>query len=450
VREWANEEAEVLDAEALRLSTDDIVRHVVAGKYDLVGVAMLTPLYLHSVKTFEAIKKALPHIPTVVGGAHATIMAEETLQANNTIDYAVVGEGEETIVDLVAVIKGNKKVEEVPGLVYRNGVEIVRNPDRKVIMDVDSIPWPARDSLPMEHYRPTVSYYRRLPSYFVMAARGCPYRCHFCSQVIGKQTRIHSSERIIAEMEFLYSKYGAKEIVIEGDTLTYNKRKTMELCEEIIKSKLHKKLAWVASTRVNCVDEELLRVMKEAGCWQLSFGVESGVQRLVDHINKKISLEQVERVFKMAHRIGIETRAFFMLGLPTESYEDSLQTIAFAKRLKTYWAQFTVTIPYPGTALFEMAKKSGTLKSYNWEHYNSWSSWSDEQHELVHVPEGRTSTELLETQKYALRSFYLRPKILFNRLKELSWENYSKMFTGLLVLLKSKFKRPAYKHRDFQ
>jgi radical SAM superfamily enzyme YgiQ (UPF0313 family) len=179
--------------------------------------------------------------------------------------------------------------------------------------------------------------------------------------------------------------------------------------------------------------------MSKAGCWSIHFGIESGSQRLLNLIKKDITLEQAKDAVKWARDAKIETKCFFMLGLPTETKEESLQTIAFTKELDPDWIQVTLTVPYPGTELFNIASSDGTLNSMNWENYQTWAGWADK--DLVFMPKGRDAQELKELQKRAMREFYMRPKVIFRMLKQLRSKSMLKMyFAGALALVKSKFK----------
>ena len=228
--------------------------------------------------------------------------------------------------------------------------------------------------------------------------------------------------------------YGAGEINFEADTLTINKEFLNSLCQGIIQSGFNKKIRWTCEARVDTIDKEMLKLMYEAGCWEISYGVESGSQRLLDVIKKDFTLEQVEQAFQWTKDRGISIRAFFMLGLPTETERESLETINFAKKLDADWTQFTITIPYPGTELFELAKNDGTLKSFDWEDYRSWAGWTEG--DLAYIPRGRSCIELKNLQRQALKQFYLRPKVIFRFLRDPeSLSNFRKYIAGAWVLL---------------
>jgi radical SAM superfamily enzyme YgiQ (UPF0313 family) len=252
--------------------------------------------------------------------------------------------------------------------------------------------------------------------------------------------RYHSVKRIIEEMEELIDKYGAKEIIFRDDTFTVNKKLIADLCNEMLRRGINKKISWMCMTRVNLVDEKLLRLMKKAGCWSIHFGVESGTQRLLDLIQKGITIAQIRTAFRLTRKVGIQTKAFFMLGLPTETVEESLATIRFAREIDPDGVQFTITVPYPGTKLYELAKNDGTLKSFKWEDYQTWAGWTNKH--LVYLANNRNEEELKALQKKALIDFYLRPTIIFRLLKNnlRSFSAFQKMLYGGFTLLKNKIK----------
>ena len=434
--EQRGDKVEILDTIALNYRRDKIVNHLKGKRFDVVGVTMLTPMYLTGIEVIKLVKSLYNDIIAIVGGPHPTLMPIETLKENPEIDFAVVGEGEETVVELLNAIESGTSLSKIKGIAYRESDEVRLNEARPFIQDLDSVPLPARHLLPMALYAPTAHSYQRLPNYSIITVRGCPFRCVYCSQFFGKKPRYPSTERLIQEMKLLIDKYGAKEIKMEGDTFTANKNYVKKLCREIIEEELHKKIKWHCSTHVNMVDKGLLGLMAEAGCWQISYGVETGSQRLMDLIRKQTTLDRVREAFKMTKEAGIMIRAFFMLGLPTETREESLQTIAFAKELDPYWAQFTITTPYPMTELYELAKKDGTLKSFRWDDYQSWAGFADT--DLVYTPSGRTSDEIKGLQREALRAFYLRPKIILRHLRLIKSKRlFKKYLAGGRTLIKS-------------
>jgi len=440
IKEKRNDNVTILDACALNYTTQNIEEYLKKSKWDIIGLTVLTPMYQKALEIIEIIKGVDKDVKIIVGGPHPTIFPEETLKYNPNIDLAIYGEGEITIIELLGALEKNKSLSKIKGLVYRKGKKIIKTQPRPFIKNLDEISIPARELLNMSLYKPAPTYYNKLPSFLMLTSRGCPYRCVYCSKVSGNLYRHHSIDRIIKEMNILIDKYNAKEIIFRDDTFTIDKKHIEDLCQEIIKRGLNKKIKWTCMTRVPLVTEDLLKLMKKAGCWSIHYGVESGSQRLLDLIQKDITIKQVKDAFKWTRKAGIEIKAFFMLGLPTETKEESLQTIKFTKDSKPDWIQVTITVPYPGTKLYELAQKDGTLKSLKWEDYQTWAGWSDK--ELVYTPKDRNAEELKEMQRRAMREFYLRPCFIIKQLKNLkSWNNIKTYSQGAYALIKSKFNK---------
>ncbi len=435
--------ASILDCESEGLSLQDVEQHLKEGNFEMVGIAMLTVMYTQTLELAKLVKRINPNTNVVVGGPHPSTNAMQIIKEVPEIDIAVIGEAEFTFMDLVRAVEDKKSFADIKGIAYRNEKgEAVMTPEREMIQDLDSIPIPDRSLLRMHLYRPSVSYYKKLPAYIVLTSRGCPYRCTFCSKVFEKTYRYNSPERVIAEMKDLVENFGAKEIVFRDDTFTMKRSWTEEVCKKIIDEGLHEKIRWSCMTRVNLVTLDLLKLMKKAGCWGIHFGVESGNQRLLDLMKKDVTVEQIRNAFKWTREAGIETRAFMMIGLPTETREESLETIEFAKSLDPDWAQFTICTPYPGTEMFRQAIETGEMKSTEWDNYQTWGGFSD--HSLVFVPQGRTSNELKNLQKYALRSFYFRPKVIARKITNIdNLPILRKYVTGAVALMAGVTERAA-------
>ena len=423
--------AEVLDCEAEGISFEELENHIRKNNYDVVGVAMLTPMYSQSLEVCKIAKRVNPNIKVIVGGSHPTLRPLDTAKEPN-IDVAAIGEAEETFLQVLDAWKNNKPLKNIKGIAYRENGNPVQTPPAEKIQDLDHFPIPDRSLINMKLYRPSASYYKQLPAYTMVTTRGCPYRCTFCATA-KTGYRMHSVSRVIEEMKILVEKYHAKEILIRDDTFTLNRKRTVELCEAIIQSGLNKKVRWDSITRANLVDYELLKLMKKAGCWGMHFGVEGGTQKLIDSIKKDTKIEIIRNAFKLCKKVGIETRAYMMLGLPGSTREDDMDTINFAKDINPDWAQFTICTPYPGTQMYDELTKAGELISNNWDSYQTWSGYSE--HELVWTPNGRSSEEIKSLQRKAMRAFYFRPKVILKKATNIKdFSILAKYIKGALAL----------------
>lgn len=436
--EQGQHEVSIMDAPALGLTSMGICKLIEEKAYDLIGVTMLTPMYVRSIEVVKAIRYAFPEITIVVGGPHPTIMPRDTLIENREIDFAVIGEAEVIFLNLVNALDKGGNTEDIPGIAYRKHDTVVINRPTEMIVNLDDLPIPARHLLPMHAYHMTKSRSQSSHAFTVSVARGCPFNCAFCCRIFGRRVRHHSVERIIEEIDILVNNYGAREINLEADTLTINKHFITSLCDGIIRSGLSKNITWTCESRIDTINEDILKKMKEAGCWQISYGVETGSQRLLDLIHKDISLEHIEKTFALTKRIGISIRAFFMLGIPTETRQESLKTISFAKKLDARWSQFTICTPFPGTELYDLVLKEGGLKSQSWADYKTHGGWTEGS--LAYVPKGRSIDEMKKLQKQAYRAVYLRPRVFVRFLRDIdSIKKIREYAVGFWVLLKTAF-----------
>ncbi|MFH2021576.1 MAG: radical SAM protein [archaeon] len=423
----------IIDAQVETLSTQNIVDQIDKNVY-LIGITVLTPMFSAVEELCNQIKKRYPKIPIVLGGPHASALNEQVLEEIPAADIICFGEGELTFLELAK--QDYQNLRDVKGICYRKNGQISINHARKLIKDIDDIPPPARHLLPMNRYKLTTSRVMHdtyCPTLIV--ARGCRFACTYCSKTFGNTLRKHSIKRIMSEIGVLIHKYRAKQINIEADNLTVDKKFVFELCSSLIKKGYHKKLRWTCESRVDTVDEPMLRFMKKAGCWQISYGVESGSQRLLDLVHKDTQKSQIEKTFQLTKKAGISIRGFFMLGLPTETVSESRETIEFAKKLDPHWAQFTLTIPYPGTKMFTQLKHKGYL-SLDWDSYNTWNGWI-ENAKLPYVTSGRTEEELKKLQRTAMREFYFRPKTILRHLLSIkSIHDLLRDINGAMILAK--------------
>ena len=402
----------VLEANALKLQPEAVAPLVADA--DIIGLTAMTPTINTAIAIARHLKKAHPDLPIVLGGAHATLLPEETLITTPEIDIIVRGEGEETIIELLRALEYKQPLSEIPGISYRRDGRVVSNPARSKNIDLDSLPFLAYHLLPWRRYRPHPPHGRALPFAAIITSRGCPYRCSYCSKpIFGSKFRSQSPERVGEEVAYYKRRFGIKEFAFYDDVFTLNKKRAYAIADEIIKKSL--KIHWTCETRVNLVDKELLCHIKQAGCYSIAYGIESGSQEILDTLDKDISLEQVEEAVRLSREVGLQTIGYFMIGSPGESPETIRQTIQFAKKLKLDFAQFAVTTPFPGTKLYDLyldGRKEGNVP---WESFVYAGSGGG----IAPVFESRllNRDDIQYWTRRAYREFYLRPSYPWQRIR---------------------------------
>lgn len=318
---------------------------------DLVGITTMTPQVKHANMVAEHIKAVMPDTPVILGGVHATLLPEQTLRDFQAVDILVIGEGEETIVELVSKLEKKGPIADVRGIAFRSNGEVVITLSRPRIRDLDSLPY--------HHNHYDFDYYLHNNTFEVndrvvslIVSRGCPFNCRFCAtkNFWTQKSIFKSTDGVIDEIRTVMED-GAECIKFRDSTFVVNKKWVYELCDKILKEKLHFK--WTASSRVNLVDFDLLRHMKKAGLDVLCLGVESGSQRMLDFYGKGITLEQTEKAFEICRKLRIKTVAYFMFGVLTETQEEMEMTYNLAKKLKSTVNYVSLFIPLPGTELYQ-------------------------------------------------------------------------------------------------
>lgn len=413
---------DILDCNALRIGLDKLDSFLPGQAPKYTGLTATTVLIDNALGTARLIKQKYPQTKIIIGGVHATVMPEEVLK-NPAVDYIVLGEGE---FSLLEILKGVLP-ENIKGLGYKKQKEAVINEKREIISDINILPRLFYEILPMKNYYPAPGSYLRKPALGMITSRGCPGRCTFCKgNVLGDRIRFRTAEKIIEEIIFLQRNYNIKEIQFYDDTFTANRPNVKRFCELILEKGLD--LTWSCFSRVDTVDEETLILMKKAGCHQVMFGVESADQQILQNINKRINLEQVEKTVKAGKKAGLDVRLTFMFGNPGETVKTMEKTLRYAIRLNPELVNFNITTPYPGTQMFEWALKNNYLLHTDWQKYDL----SKPVMLLPTVSEGK----ILEYYKKAHFRFYFRWSYFLMRLKKIKspkdfWRDL-KSFLGLV------------------
>ncbi|MFA4872284.1 MAG: radical SAM protein [Patescibacteria group bacterium] len=410
ITEKAGFPVKVIDCEAEGLSYSDLEQKIKEYQPEVIGMQTFCNTINRAFEIAKRTKKSISRdIKIVLGGVQATLFPEKYAE-NQYVDFIVKGEGEIIFNNLLDALENNSAdFSHVPGLVWKKEGQIISNQNEKLITNLDDLPYPARHLFDSSKYYPSAQL-RGKRIVHIITSRGCPFNCGFCSchKTFGRSYRFMSTDRVINEIKYLKEKYRIDGLNFYDDTFTVNRPRIMELCDRLIKEKI--KLPWICFTRVDCVDPELLKKMKEAGCYQVFYGVECATQRLLDIISKGFTLERIRQAFKWTKEAGLEVLASFIIGLPTETVEEAKKTLDFAIELGCDFAHWEVYTPHPGTNLFEIALQHGNLLTTDW---NKFSPWSDEP---VYLPFGRTIEELKSTKEWAYRKFYLRPFFILKRL----------------------------------
>jgi len=416
----------ILDCNALRIGLDRVKENLPRGFPKFIGITASTILFKNAMILSRIVKEKYPKTKIIFGGVHASLRPKEVLSLK-WVDYVVMGEGEYSFLDLIS----GKNPEEIKGIGFKKGSQIVINPNREIIPDINVFPLPAYDLLPMDKYYPALGSYKRKPSFGIFTSRGCPGHCTFCKgNLLGGRIRYRSAEKIIEEIEFLQKNYNIRDITFYDDTFTSSKTRVKQFCHLLLEKKID--LTWCCFSRVDTVDLDLLLEMKKAGCYQVMYGAESGDQQILNNLKKMITLEKIEETVVNTKKAGMEVRLAFMLGSPGETEETMKKTIKYAISLDPDLVSFNITTPYPGTEMFDWAEKNNYLIDKNWEHY-------DLARPVMELP-SVSSKKVLYHYKKAHFQFYLRPQYILKRLLKIrSVDDLKRNIASFLGLIKFVF-----------
>jgi radical SAM superfamily enzyme YgiQ (UPF0313 family) len=427
---------DILDGNFSENYIEDVKKVVKDKKPDLVGFSAFTPFANPALMAAAEVKKINPGILTILGGPHA-VLAEVTMKKCPDLDVIVYDEGERQIEEIVM----GKPLSEVAGLFIRKDRKIVPTQPREYIKDMDSLPYPAYHKMPHfpdgYHPHPPKSTGKKWSS--IMWSRGCPFFCNYCNREnsFGLQFRNQSPEYVVEHIKYLHSEYGIEELTFYDDVMSLNRKATMKLMEAMDPKKLGFKLSWDAETRVDLVDQEMLFAMKKAGCRMMSYGIEHGV--FIKEIKGgRATLEQAENAIKWTHNAGIETVGYYMIGLPQETPETIRKTIDFAKKLDCTYAQFAITMPFPGNKLYDEAVKSGMITlDDTWDKFVYAGVGAGGIQAPVLTTDALSAADLEYWAKKAYKEYYFRASFIWKKL--LQTRNLKDLFmyyNGFKMLLK--------------
>jgi anaerobic magnesium-protoporphyrin IX monomethyl ester cyclase len=396
----------VLDLGLSSSPNEDLLTELERFKPDMVGVTFTSQLYYEGQAIAAIVKKHNPRTITICGGIHASFMPEETL-AEGDFDIACIGEGDITIAELAA----GHTPESVNGLVIKRNGNFIHTPPRKLIANLDDLPFPAFDLYPIHRYKSPRLSSRRDPVVAIETNRGCPYRCTYCGHVIGfgHKVRYKSPERAVDEF-FCMRKLGFNDIHIRDENFTTDLDRAKRICELLITRGWDRPWSMPSGVRVKDVDQEFVNLAVRSGCYGIGFGVESGDEKILAGVNKKQDLHRVAEVIDMCTKAGMVTKGFFMMGLPNDTKETMEKTINFACSLNLTFAKTSVTLPVPGSDLFDEYERKGLILSHDWSKYNTHTAPEVYRHETL-----EWSTIRHYYDKF-YRRFYLRPRYIARRI----------------------------------
>jgi len=396
----------IIDGLKENLDFRRMINRILDLKPDAVAITCLTAFYNQAVSLSRELKKN--KITTIIGGAHPTFLPYQTL-VESQADYVVCGEGE---IPLRELIRNNFRNDNIPGVYSLENLkderpEIIK---AQVVENLDELPFPDWVQMNPQDYpkAPHGAVIKGFPVGVIITSRGCPYECTFCAapKFCDRKIRFRTPENVVEEIEYLIKNYQVKEIHFEDDNFTISADNVKRLCRLLMEKKIKINWACPNGIRADNVSPELIRLMKESGCYYFAYGIESANPRILKNIKKRESIDTMERAIKMADEAGISTQGFFIFGLPGETASTIEENVNFALRSGLSRAQFIILDVLPGSELWD------TLQGKfipNWE--------KESYREPEWLPEGITREQLLTAQSRAFRKFYLRPKIFFKLLK---------------------------------
>ena len=421
----------IVEASSQNLSVEQTRKEILKFEPDVVGMTATTAGIFSAGELAQGLKEARPRIINLIGGCHATALPDETLRTFQGFDAAVIGEGEETLKDILnRMAGGDSTFKGLAGTAVREGQEVVINPPRALILNLDDLPLPAWSLLKgfPGKYRPSPARIKRWPCASIVLTRGCPNQCVFCDRsVFGNRCRAYSPAYAVHLMKDLRYRYGVKEILIEDDTFIVSRQRVEEFCERIISEKAD--ITWSCLGRADRVTPELLSLMRKAGCWHISYGIESGDPAILKGMKKNLNIEQIKRAVVWSKEAGLYTKGFFMVGFPKESDTSLSATMTLAKSLPLDDISVMQLTPFPGSQLYETAEQYGQFER-DWRKMNTINT--------VFIPHGFSKRDLEAARAKILRHFYLQPSVMARQFRRIAQNPRItlSMFKGFLSFIK--------------
>ncbi|MFZ5955039.1 MAG: B12-binding domain-containing radical SAM protein [Nanoarchaeota archaeon] len=414
----------ILDALALALNKNQIIDEIAKFNPDIICLTAFDRCRW-GIDSSNKLVRLIKNKKRIIGliWTYNSDLLSEILENNKDYDFAVFGDPEFTLLD----VANKKSFRDIKGLVYRNKDKVIKNKPRELIKDLDELPFPARHLLDLQIYKRMPHESLIEPNFDIAVTRGCPFNCTFCLLKVtsGKNRRTRSPEKAVEEVEIL-KRMGARQVHFQDPVLTLNKEWSEKFCNLLIEKNFG--VIWSCQTRVDCIDEKLLKLMKKAGCRSILYGIESLDQNILDNIKKGVKVEDIIRIIKITKQIGIETRCSLMLGLPGETKESFEAILDKLIKLSPAFAQFHATVAFPGTELFENFDKFGRLAED--KHVKKFDLTGK-----PFIPNGyNNEQEILATQRHAYKKFYIRPFFVLKKI--FNFKDIERNIRGIKIILK--------------
>ena len=364
IKRNSNHNVRILDAAVDKLTLKEIGVQIKEFAPDIIGMTVSTFSLLECIEIARLAKDIDPHMKIIVGGIHVYIYPRETIELG-CFDYGLLGEAENSVIQLLNKLETNENPSCIKGLVYKENGNTKFTGPPELLTDLDSIPFPDRTLLPYKRYNSIIA--KANPVTIMITSRGCPCKCVFCDRPhLGKIFRVRSADNVVDEFDECY-RLGIREILVYDDTFTINKQRVIDICRKIIERNI--KVHWGIRARVDTVDEEMLELLKKAGCVRVNYGVESGDPEVLRGLKKGITLEQAEKAFALTKKHGMDALAYFMIGCPGDTIETIETTLRFAKKLDPAYCHFTILMPFPSTKVYTDALERGFIKKDVWKDF---------------------------------------------------------------------------------
>ncbi len=396
-------------------------------KYDIIVMSISSPTFEFDKKTAEIIKQHNKSSILVSFGVISTALPELVLKSN--FDIAIINEPEYAVLDIVKNYKLNKSksaahkiknIDSIKGIAYKKGNKVIKTKKRPFIENLDEIPFPDRSKMPIHKY---INPKTGRPFTVIKVQRGCPYSCSFCTAPFyyGKKPRYRSPKSVLGEIKECVNKYNISDFLFLADTFTINHAYVKELCKKIIESNL--KITWSCNSRIDTFNYEIAKLMKRAGCWLISFGVESGSKKIISESLKSLDPENAIKAANICRKAGIKSIMYYILGFPNETKDDMIKTIKLSLKVKSDFARFFVATPLPGSRLYNISRNKSFFSL----------NLSDPRASLSNV----SDKELKNIIRKAYIKFYLRPSQIYKVLDSYSFKNFTQLIKTILNYLRS-------------